>query len=233
MKTKAIAVFTSLVGMATVSAFAQSGTLPAGNDFGGNGIPIDTVQVSTISLGNDTITLGLDATQRNPAPPIQNNGDLYNNGSGTYFAAPGEQWNFDFYAGITGGGNFQSYNFVLNYAIDPGTPTGSLGSWSLNGSTASTATSYQNSEYPGFAFLSNNMYAPTITEPGAGYDNPYNVNATGDYTFILDAYNDGVLIGSDEITVEVDPVPDAASTLGLMCVGLGALAGLRRRLARA
>jgi len=232
MKTKETALLISLIGLASLSASAQTGTLPAGNtDFGGSGIPINTVEVTTISDAGNTITLGLDATQRFPASPIVNNGNLFNNGSATYFAAPGEQWNFDFYAGISGGGNFSDYKFVLSYAITPGTPAGQLGTWNLDAGLPGTTTSVENSEFPGFSFLASGV-AGAITPPTAPYDGPYNINAYGDYNFVLSAYNSAnVLIGTDDITVQV--VPDAASTLGLMGLALGALAGLRRRFSRA
>lgn len=223
----------SLIGLTSLSAFAQSGTLPPGNtDFGGSGIPIDTVEVTTISDGANTITLGLDATQRYPASPIIDNGDLYNNGKATYFAAPGQQWNFDFYAGIAGGGTLSDYNFVLSYAITPGTPAAKLGSWNLNAGSPGTATSVENSEFPGFAFLATG-FPGAVTAPGSPFDGPYDINADGDYNFILSAYNAaGGLLGTDAITVDVGPVPDAASTLGLMGIGLSALVGLRRKVSR-
>jgi hypothetical protein len=227
MKTKNIALLTSLIGFASLSASAQNGTLPAGNDFAGSGIPIDTVEVTTITQGGDTITLGLDATQRNPSSPIVNNGDLYNNGSATYFAAPGEQWNFDFYAGITGGVDLSDYTFSLSYAVTPGTPAADLGTLNLG---AGSATPVQNSEYPGFGFLTSGAFGAA---PASPYDGPYNSAANGDYDFVLNAYYDGSLIGSDDITVQVGNVPDAISTLSLLGIGLGALVSLRRRFNRA
>jgi hypothetical protein len=183
--------------------------------------------VTTITDGSDTITLGLTATQRNPASPIVDNGDLLNNSAGTYFAPTGLEWNFDYYVSISGPDTLSGLGIVLDYNLVPAT---AQGSWNLGDSyvTAGTTT-FQDSQYPGFGFLATSD-APVISAPSG----PYNVNATGDYDFDLELDNSaGAPIGSDSITVVVAAAPDVASTLPLLAVGFGALAGLRRRLARA
>jgi hypothetical protein len=217
-----IAIFAASL-LAAASANASFGPLP-GATFGGTGIPNDAVETTTITDGGNTITLGLTATPRNP-PTV---GELASS-AGTFYAPAGLQWNFDFYANVSGGGNISAYNFVLGYALVPGTPTASLGTWLLD-PTATTATTIQNSEYPGFGFLTTPV-AGVIVPPTGPYAGPYNVNTYGDYQFVLDAYSKttGALLGQSTIDVVVpETTTMAAGALLLLPFGLSTLRMLRK-----
>jgi hypothetical protein len=227
MKMKYSACLMSLITLGSLSASAQTttfGSLP-GATFGGSGIPNDAVEVTTITDGSDIITLGLTATQRYPASPIVDNGDLVNNSAGTYYAPTGEEWNFDYYASVSGPDALTDFNIVLDYNLVPGTPQGS---WDLSVSYTGTPT-FQDSQYPGSSFLASSAYEPTIEPPSGSY----NVNSVGDYDFDLSAYSGSSLLGTDAITVVAANAPDATSTLPLLGAGFAALAGLRRRFNRA
>jgi hypothetical protein len=92
-----------------------------------------------------------------------------------------------------------------------------------------TTTTLQDSENLDFASLATSN--PTLITAPAG---PFNPNATGDYTFVLDAYNaGGTLIGQSDITVDVTAVPEPttmiAGALLLLPFGAGTLRILRRK----
>jgi hypothetical protein len=247
----------SLAGAMSASASVTTfGSLP-GATFGGTGNPNNAVEVTTITDGGNTITLGLAAQGRyeNPA--------LGNNGNGTYYATTGANygnpanpadksqstilgstWNFDFYANIAGGGNLSGYTFVLNYPLTPVTPVGNLGSLNLNAAAVaalvtsgdtlaaaeaavSTLTTIQDGENLDFAFLATSVAG--VVSPPAGSFNP---NAIGDYTFVLGAYNaSGTLIGQSDITVDVVPEPTTmiAGALLLLPFGASTIRILRKR----
>jgi len=249
----------SLAGAMSASASVVTtfGSLP-GATFGGTGNPNNAVEVTTITDGSgNTVTLGLAAQQRYENPALGNNGNgTYYAGTGANYGDPanptstanssilGSTWNFDFYASISGGGNLAGYTFVLNYPLTPGTPVGSLGSINLNaaavaalvtgGATLSAAQAYvstlttiQDSQNLNFASLATSV--PGVVSPPAGSFNP---NATGDYTFVLDAYNaGGTLIGQSDITVDVVPEPTTmiAGALLLLPFGVSTLRILRKR----
>jgi hypothetical protein len=218
------------------------GSLP-GATFGGIGNPNNAVEVTTITTGSDTLTLGLAAQQR------FENSVLGNNGNGTYFATPGANygnpanpgstagvstilgstWDFDYYVNIAGGGNLSDYKFVLSYALTPGTALGQLGTVNVNGIApylgfSSTGTIVQDSENLDFAFLGTST--PGLISPPAGSFNP---NAGGDYLFTLDAYDSsGDLIGQSDINVDVSAVPDSSWSIGLLGIGVLSLYSFRR-----
>jgi hypothetical protein len=167
--------------------------------FGGSGIPNTAVEIATIANGNDTLTLGLTATPRYPNPVV---GQPLPNVGNTFLAAVGQglspagysTWNFDYYIGISQGASLANYVFDL-LVTGPG-------------------------------------LASTLTIPlGADYQDSSNIkylgldpNAAGEYTFELEAFEQGSLVGTDTINVSV---PDATSTALLLALGLGGLAVLR------
>jgi PEP-CTERM motif len=213
-------------------SFTTFGTL-AGATFGGSGIPINAVAITTIQNGNDTITLGLTAHGRYDNPAVTNNG------AGTFFAGAGQNdglqaiphsqgatWNFAYYVSIVGGGTFNNYELDLLYEFDPAANTDSslFGRIDLDDFTPA-ATLLQGSENLLFGFLA--VPFPGILIPPAGVFNP---NAAGQYTFVLRATAlTGAPLGTAAINVEVAPMPEPG-TLALFGVGSALLA--RRRLKR-
>jgi hypothetical protein len=174
------------------------GTL-SGATFGGTGIPNTAVEMTTVAAGQGQITLGLTATPRysNPA--------LANNGIGTFFATTGQNtgldglphsigptWNFDYYIKAD---NVTGYTFQLVYADN------------LTGvSTTLALPAGQDSWNLSMGFLNTIAFDP---------------NAAGVYGFELDALNaNGAVVGSTAINVDVASVPDGASTMGLLGLGI-------------
>ncbi len=232
MNTKILIAVVSSWAITGTIAMADTtfGSLPAAT-FGGTGNPNDAVEITTINHGQDVVTLGLAAQQRYSNPP------LGNDGAGTYFATPGANlqgspatlgalWNFDFYAIIAGAGNASQYTFKLYYDFDPavGTPKAQLGVINLNnaniaaGGSATTQT-IQDSENLDFGFLASSL-AGVITPPSGSFD----PNATGEYSFILEADQDGREIGEADINVDVGTVPEITTTAPLLGLALGGLA---------
>jgi len=242
MKTKSLIVTIACICAASLtSALADSvtsvttfGPLP-GETFGGTGIPNDAVQINTISgapgspfgpFGSTVITEGLSATPRFTPGELVHNSD-----TGTFYVSTGVQWNFDFTANIAGGGTLDNYTFKLFYDLDPasGTPLSDLGVWDLN--VGQTGTSVHNSEFPGFNFLKNGVVG-SIVPPSGGFT--YDINAPGEYTFALGAYDSsGAQIGTlDQINVRVNSVPDTTSTAGLMVLGTLGLFAMKKQAAK-
>jgi hypothetical protein len=198
----------------TVNSF---GSLPAGNDFGGTGIPTDAVALSTTTLtGGDVITLGLSATPRGSTAP----GLGHQSSSDTFFATAGTEpggrslWNFDYYINNADGladGDTYSLTYTSGLKSSFFDPTSIL----LGNTT--TSTSAQNSENLGFS-----IFGPAIG---------FNPNANGVYGFTLDVDDAlGTLIASDHINVDVG-VPDTASTFALLGAAFGGLFFVRRKMA--
>ncbi len=197
MNTKLLAMVAGVCAASLTSALADTSTITfgplAGETFGGAGIPNDAVQINTITTsGSTVITEGLTATPRFTP------GALANDGAGTFTVAPNVQWNFDFVGSIAGGGNLSTYTFKLYYDLDPaaGTPLANLGVWNLNAGQPSTATKVDNSEFMGFNFLAAGVAGGIVVPPSGGFT--YNINAPGEYTFALGAYDvTGALVGWD------------------------------------
>ncbi len=196
----------------------------------GTGNPNDPVAITTIQDGNNTVVLGLAAQQRYFNPP------LANNGSGTYFATPGQNngfggssfqgatWNFDFYFDATSTG----YTYKLLYGTDP-LALSSVNPALIGDNGATPHIGGQNSEnllFPSWGNLS------SFQLNGLPFD-PY---ASAVYIFELEAFDAaGAQVGSSTINVDVRSVPDTASTAGLLGLGVIGLALVnfrRTRLAR-
>jgi hypothetical protein len=210
MKKQLVFGIASAVLISGSAAFATGtpsfGALPSGNDFSGSGIDASQVAFTTTTDGNNTITLGQSATSEYTPNTLGNNGvsTFYAN-TGIYKANQAT-WNFDFYASA----NVGTYTYQLIYSLTPGGPTGTwvLGTGNL-----------QNSENLGFGFL--DTASANITPPTGGSFNP---NATGDYTFTLEALNtSGNIVASDTIVVDVSNAPEVSSTALLFCLTLGGL----------
>lgn len=228
----------ALAGMtANATVTTYFGSLPQAT-FGGTGIPNNAVEVTTITDGQNTITLGLEAMRRY-GPALPNDG---NNPLPTYYAAPGlsspgtppgATWNFNTYVGITGGGNLGTYTFILEYALTPsGTPFTTPTGWiNLNNAVCAaggspTLTVVQDSENLNFGIFGTSVPGIISAPPG-----PFNPNATGNYTFVLKAFKTGnVLLGQSEIDVQVVPEPTTmiAGALLLLPFGLSAFRSLRK-----
>jgi len=218
---------TSALGTTSVTTF---GSLP-GETFGGTGIPNDAVKIVTTSgvgpNGSTVITEGLTATPRFTP------GELANNGAGTFTVGTGVQWNFDFVASIAGGGDLSTYTFKLYYDLDPaiGTSMANLGVWNLNAGANPTDTSVHNSEFMGFSFLATG-FPGAVTPPPGGLT--YDINAPGEYTFILGTYDvTGAQVGAlDTINVDVKSAPDVTSTAGLLAISAFGLFFAKKHVAK-
>jgi hypothetical protein len=212
-----------------------------GATFGGTDNPNNAVQVTTITDGIDTLTLGLAAQQRFQNPVLANDGNgTYYAGTGANYGNPanptssagvstilGSTWNFDYYVNVAGGGNLSGYSFVLSYALTPGTLLANLGTVNVNNIApylqGTTSTLVQDSENLNFGFLGTGV-AGIISPPAGSFD----PNATGDYLFTLDAYNNSSeLIGQSAINVNVVPEPSEWS-IGLLSISLLSLCSSRR-----
>lgn len=219
---------TGLVAFAApvTPTYTTFGTL-SGATWGGTGNPNDAVAITTIVNGGDTVTLGLQAQGRYSNPP------LANDGAGTFYATPGENygnpatpttpgtpsnykgatWNFDYYISVNNS-DFNNYTFQLLYGTDASSlvtmPFGPVliaqADGSKSYSTVGGTTTAQDSENLDFSFLG----------PLIGFD----PNANGQYSFELQALDgSGKLLGQSAIVVDVGTVPDAASTAWLLGLG--------------
>lgn len=211
----------------------------AGANFGGGGIPTQPTAITTITVGNDVITLGLAATQRYSNPPLSNDG------AGTYFATPGlndglvsgsphalaATWNFDYYFDVKSG-NPQTptpYTFKLFM----GTDASSLSSIdpSFVGDNSSTPNSGgQNSE--NLSFLGFGTISPPIFQVNPLFGS-FDPNANADYNFVLEAFDAaGAPLGESAIVVRVASAPDNGSTVALLGLAIGGLGMVRRKFLR-
>lgn len=189
------------------------GSLPGGTTFDGTGIATNAVEISTTTVGADTITLGLEGTPYGPGPGLA----LNNNGAGTYYATAGASpanparstWNYDFYIGVSSG-DFSSYTYEL--VVTDGAASGSYDPTAAAVGDADINNSLQNSE--------NLVFGPLPA---------YNEDASGVYNFDLEVFSGGTEVASDQINVDVAGVPDAANTFALTALTLGGLAFIARK----
>ncbi|MGY6412012.1 MAG: hypothetical protein ACXIUV_13440 [Alkalilacustris sp.] len=214
--------------------FDEFGQLSAAT-FGGSGIPNDNVAISRLTVGEQTLTLGLTAHQRFASPA------LTNDGAGTFFARPGNAtlndgssdntaaWNFAWYASVNTG-SISDFDIKLYWDIDPGvgTPILELGSVGVPGefcwwgcfSVQPSSEGSQNLSFNLFPFENQTKQSPDFS---GGFDQ----FALGEYSFLMTASRDGheTSVG---INVNVIPVPAALPLLagGISLLGL---MGWRRR----
>jgi hypothetical protein len=227
----------SAVGAApVVPTFTTFGPLP-GATFGGTGVPNDAVAITSIPLGDGTLTLGMNAFAR------FNNDAVTNNGAGTFFAGPGANygtpatpntpgtpsnflgstWNFGYYANITGAPNLSNISLQVKYDFDPAknTDISQHGTFNLSAIYPPGPT-LQDSQNLNFGFLAS---PSSFITPPPGSFNP---NVPGFYTLALQAFSGDVLLGQSAIEVAVGVVPEPAS-LAIWTIGAGAMLAARRR----
>jgi hypothetical protein len=224
--------------------FDTFGTL-AGATFGGSGLPNDAVAITTLNLGDGSLTFGLTAHARFQNPAVGNNG------AGTFFAAPGSNfgdptnattpsstlgatWNFAYYISVTGfasvGDMLDSHggDIHLLYDFDAGAGTdetqlGDIDLIALLGNSLFNSATLQDSQNLLFGFLASNAI-PGITPPPGSFD----PNAGGEYTFALRYIDDaGANLAQASINVDV-PEPATLAFVGLGLVGLGILRRKRK-----
>lgn len=221
--------------------FTSFGPLP-GATFGGSGIPNNAVAITTITNGNNTITLGLTAHQRYSNPAVTNDG------AGTFIATPGSNygdpsnpntpspsategatWNFAFYVDVSGTDTGSTYSFDLNYDFDPDPNAEDFGTIMLGSATPNTT--IQDSQNLLFGYLDAGF--PGLVVPPSGDFDP---DASGVYGFQLLAYSGSgssrTLLGESAVLVQVgelSAVPEPGTLAGgLLGVGV-LLAGAWRR----
>ena len=144
--------------------------------------------------------------------------------SGTYFADAGNdpstslyraKWNFEYSVNSTGK---TGYTYWLG--IDNDLSAGTNFSFT-NLSSISAFLSQPPTGFTGFQDSSNIGF---VTTPGG----PYNINANGLYTYVLQARRDGQVVDSIGMNVQVGPIPEP-ETYALMAAGLGLMAFVARR----
>jgi hypothetical protein len=218
----ALAGIASVQGAAIVPTFDTFGSLPAAT-FGGSGIPNDQVAITTLSVNQGTLTLGLTAHQRYTNPAVTNNG------AGTYAAVSGgdiysgpfsnpayARWNVGLYAAFDGTQGLAGYTIEYYYDTDP-----AVGN---NVPTFFPATLGQDSTNLGFSFYSG-------AQATNGID--FNPNVPGEYSFALVVRAPtGAEVGRSAINVNVrtpGTVPDGGVTAVLLGMSMLGLAGVKRR----
>jgi hypothetical protein len=232
----------ALPGLAAATPLYDTFGPLTGANFGGVGIPNDSVAISSqFEDGANTITVAMNATQRYSNPVVTNDG------AGTFFAGTGSNtggnnesaltgalWNFNFYIDVSGpGAILANYDINLFYDFNPAFDNGpaDLGVINVtNGILASAnplATNVQGSENLMFSYLATSIPG-YLTAPGGAFTS-FNPNATGEYNFAIQVSRAGWSVEQVRMDVQVVPVPAAVwlfgSALGLM--------GLARRRASA
>jgi hypothetical protein len=152
-------------------------------------------------------------------------GSLLDGSSGTYFADAGNdpstlayraKWNFEYSVNST---NKPGFTYFLGIDNDP---SAGVNLTFVNLSAISAILAQPPAGYTGFQESSNIGFAST---PGG----PYNINANGLYTFVLESRSvTGALGNSVSMNVQVGAVPEP-ETYALMAAGLGLMGFVARR----
>lgn len=211
----ALAPLALLAATGAAQAATSYGNLAApGVYFGTGGVTDGNWNIST----DNGIELALRAKNRETFA-------LLDGSTGTYFAetglcstctgVPKAMWSYEF--SVNSGNLFGlSYRLgidndpsaAVNYTwVDPSTY------WSDNAIAPNPYIGFQNSQNVAFADV-----------PGG----PFDVNASGNYSIALEAWNGTTLLASNTISVEVAPVPEP-ETYALMLAGMGVVGFLVRR----
>jgi len=244
----AAAVFSMVPSMAmATTVYDTFGSFPNA-DFGGTGIPNDSVAASTqIVDGNVLITLAMSATQRYFNPALTNDGaGTYYAGAGSNFGGPGSTspdegalWNFNTYMKIEciSGQTCASTPKLTDYQIDFYYDFNPAAAFSLSNMgnidiTASLGTSTssleQGSQNLMFGFLASDTNIPgTLVSTAPTDTTVFDPNALGEYQFYIEV-NGGGLSAIESVAIEVHVVPVPAA-VWLFGSGLIGLAGIARR----
>ena len=222
------------VAAASVAAQAQSTgnppTFPANppNLYGNIDASQSTYTQTTV--GNDTLTIALDATPHFKAPLAVNPPPVTLLGPGLYGVSTGlggdgrSFWNYDF--GVTSSASdLASYMFTLTILNEGNGQSTSFDPSAITDNNGTAGSSFGNSESLDFTLPPGSLFFGSI-----GYDP--NANDTYDFTLTARGVTGGP-VASDTIKVIAGTgaagVPDASSTMALMSLGLGGLGLMSRR----
>ncbi|MCL4721144.1 MAG: VPLPA-CTERM sorting domain-containing protein [Gammaproteobacteria bacterium] len=239
-KLAAVAVIATAPGLLNATPlYDQFGPFASAN-FGGTGIPNDSVAVSRqIEDGVNTITLAMNATQRffNPAVTNDGAGTFYalagsnTGGPGSTSSLTGALWNFNYYIDVSGpGAKLTDYDITLYYDFNPAFDNGPVNLGMINVTNSILAspnplsTNEQGSQNLMFSFLATSIPG-FITAPGGAFTS-FNPNALGEYNFAIQVTRAGWSIEQVRMDVQVIPVPAAVWLFGS---ALGLVGLLRRR----
>lgn len=152
-------------------------------------------------------------------------GSLLDGSTGTYFADTGNdpstssyraKWNFEYSVNST---SKPGFTYFLGIDNDP---TAGVNLTFVNLSAVSAFLAQPPAGFTGFQDSSNIGFGST---PGG----PYNINASGLYTFVLESRNDAGMLGNSvSMNVQVGAIPEP-ETYALMAAGLGLMALVARR----
>jgi hypothetical protein len=249
-KLSGLACVLAMPGMAlAVPVYDTFGPLTGAN-FGGTGIPNDTVAISSQFYdGDNLITVAMNATQRYDNPVVTNNG------AGTFYAGTGSNlkgvpatlgalWNWNYYIKVEGVGAsppspiLTDYDIMLYYDFNPAfdnLTASTLGKINVTAALkcyGSTTNITQGSENLMFGLYTTGATCPipgpnfgtALVTPSASFPS-FNPNASGEYNFSIRVARDDWSVEAVAMDVQVVPVPAAVWLFGS---ALG-LAGLMRR----
>ncbi len=227
-----------------------------GANFGGTGIPNDSVAISSQFYdGDNLITVAMNATQRYSNPVVTNNGaGTFYAGTGSNLQGPGAGtmgalWNWNYYIKVEGVGAsppspiLSDYDITLYYDFNPAfdnLAASTLGKIDVTAALkcyGSAASITQGSENLMFGYLASAATCPVpgpnfgtaLITPSASFPT-FDPNASGEYNFSIRVARDGWGVENVAMDVQVVPVPAAVWLFGS---ALGLLGLSRRRLAAA
>ena len=183
------------------------------------------------TVGNDTLTLALDATAHFHSPDAVTPPPVNNLGTGVYGVSTGlggdgrSFWNYDF-AATSSLSDLANYTFNLTIKNEGNGLSTSFNPSVILDNKGTAGSSFGNSESLDFttgAFPLGQLFFGNI-----GYDP--NANDTYDVTLTAQGVTGGP-VASDSIKIIAGrgAVPDASSTMALMSFGLGGLGLMSRR----